>query len=314
MKKIISFFLISTFVIFSSCSEDKPTEPTNNAPKIQSITASPSPIKVNETTSLTCVATDSDGDNLTYSWSSDNGTFPNGTSGSSTTWRAPSGEGTFNIKVIVSDGKETDQKEKNITVSANGCVPTVTYSGKTYNTVQIGDQCWLKENLDVGTMVSSNSSGDNQTDNGTIEKYCYDNDSSNCEIYGGFYQWNEAMQYVTTEGTQGICPTGWHIPTKADFAALQTHANNEVAKLVDQSQTTDGYTPTNETGFSALFAGLRYSGDGSFHNLGFGTFFWSSTKNDSTASGLHLKYNRSDFYLSSSSYVYGGKSVRCLKD
>ena len=48
--------------------------------------------------------------------------------------------------------------------------PTVTYYGKTYNTVQIGNQCWLKENLDVGTMINTNSSSNKQTNNGIIEK------------------------------------------------------------------------------------------------------------------------------------------------
>ncbi len=45
----------------------------------------------------------------------------------------------------------------------------------------------------------------NMTNNGIIEKYCYDNNEANCDIYGGLYQWNEMMQYVTTEGVQGIC-------------------------------------------------------------------------------------------------------------
>ncbi|HSL89900.1 MAG TPA: hypothetical protein VK870_11395 [Ignavibacteriaceae bacterium] len=53
--------------------------------------------------------------------------------------------------------------------------PTVTYAGKTYNTVQIGNQCWLKENLDVGNMIIGSL---NQFDNGIIEKYCYNNDSN----------------------------------------------------------------------------------------------------------------------------------------
>ena len=55
--------------------------------------------------------------------------------------------------------------------------PTVTYAGKTYNTVQIGNQCWLKENLDVGTMIQGSQ---NQTNNSMIEKFCYDNNPNNC--------------------------------------------------------------------------------------------------------------------------------------
>jgi len=74
-------------------------------------------------------------------------------------------------------------------------IPTVTYQGQVYNTVLIGSQCWLKENLNVGTMINGSQ---NQTNNSTIEKYCYDNDPANCDEYGGLYQWDEMMQYTTT--------------------------------------------------------------------------------------------------------------------
>jgi len=79
--------------------------------------------------------------------------------------------------------------------------------GQNYNTVQIGTQCWMGENLNLGDMIIGS---DNQTDNGFFEKYCYDDNTSNCDIYGGLYQWDEMMQYSTIPGIQGICPTGWH--------------------------------------------------------------------------------------------------------
>ena len=58
------------------------------------------------------------------------------------------------------------------------------------------------------------------TNNGIIEKYCYDNDPVNCATYGGLYQWDEMMQYTTQQGTQGICPAGWHLPTDAEWTIL----------------------------------------------------------------------------------------------
>lgn len=61
----------------------------------------------------------------------------------------------------------------------------------------------MKENLNVGTMIQSSS---DQSNNSIIEKYCYNNDTANCSMYGGFYQWDEAMQYVATAGARGICP------------------------------------------------------------------------------------------------------------
>jgi len=95
------------------------------------------------------------------------------------------------------------------------------YAGKIYNTVTIGSQIWLKENLDVGTQVLGSV---DQTNNGTIEKYCYNDVPANCAIYGGLYQWAEAVAYTNgatnttltnpqfTGNVHGICPTSWHIP------------------------------------------------------------------------------------------------------
>jgi hypothetical protein len=66
-----------------------------------------------------------------------------------------------------------------------------------------------------------------QTANDTIEKYCYNDDPLNCALYGGLYQWNEAMQWSTTPGTQGICPPGWHIPTYAEFQTLSSSVGGD---------------------------------------------------------------------------------------
>ncbi|MDD5695848.1 MAG: FISUMP domain-containing protein [Bacteroidales bacterium] len=101
-------------------------------------------------------------------------------------------------------------------------VPTVTWEGQTYQTVQIGNQCWLEENMNAGTMIEGTME---QSNNGTIEKYCYNDDPSNCTLYGGLYQWQEAMQYSTDEGAQGICPDGWHIPTDAEIKILEGTAD-----------------------------------------------------------------------------------------
>ena len=645
------FLLLVTSIILFNCADDQPTEPKNNAPQIKSITASPASIKVNETTSLTCVATDADGNDLTITWSCENGTFPNGASGASVNWKAPSENGTYNIAVTVSDGKETADSEKEIvvekkeipileitpqslefdsdktqskfsitsstgslitynitddmdwitvtpisggvetetdeiavtidstglpeglttgeykgqvtitydttnikvdvtltipeklgaiegfvtdintndpigevlleidnrfTMTANdgsyridsvsigtqtikatkadyqiyeqtvtitesqtteydiniaafrsisgiirsketqepisgvkiiinlkavytdaggyyqfggltqgthsieaekdkflsslgeitlsyedrtyditleyaytklsgvvkdsdtgellnnikisidgkenytdasgyyefpvlnkgtqsitavaedstykfytdqieldsiektyniilakvcGGITTVTYAGKTYNTVQIGDQCWLKENLNVGTMIQSTTNVFQQKDNSIIEKYCYNNDAANCDVYGGLYEWTEAMQYVTREGTQGICPDSWHIPTKGEYESLESYVKNLATKLIDENAKS-GYTFTNETGFSALFSG-------SFDNGKLGNMnpkFWISTEESKTiVYYMFLDADRPGVYFSTSYREYG-YSIRCLKD
>ncbi|MBE0641364.1 MAG: hypothetical protein IH599_04965, partial [Bacteroidales bacterium] len=103
--------------------------------------------------------------------------------------------------------------------------------GKKYPTVPIGTQCWMAKNLNVGTMVNSVNTGSNHSDmsnNGIIEKYCYSNDTNLCSVYGGLYDWNEMMGYVTTSAVQGICPSGWHIPTDAEWCNLTTFLDASV--------------------------------------------------------------------------------------
>jgi uncharacterized protein (TIGR02145 family) len=97
--------------------------------------------------------------------------------------------------------------------------------GNRYGTVKIGNQCWMASNLNVGTRISRATT---QTDNATIEKWCYNDLDANCDTNnnpnnpdGGLYQWDEMMQYSTTEGAQGICPAGWHIPSDQDFKDLE---------------------------------------------------------------------------------------------
>lgn len=192
-------------------------------------------------------------------------------------------------------------------------VSKVSYGGKDYNTVLIGNQCWLKENLNVGTMINSTGSGFLQTNNGIIEKYCYDNNPANCEIYGGLYEWPEAMQYSTTPGSQEICPLGWHIPTLADFQTLSTEVGGDGNALKEIGQGSGGGAGTNTSGFSALLAGHR-SYNGYFSDLGYDSYFWSSTEYDATnAYLLRLISNGSNINLILSSKERGF-SVRCIKD
>jgi uncharacterized protein (TIGR02145 family) len=186
----------------------------------------------------------------------------------------------------------------------------ISYAGQTYNTVLIGSQCWLKENLNVGTRIDGII---NQTSNSTIEKYCYSDLETNCDTYGGLYQWNEAMQYVATAGTQGICPTGWHIPTETEFQTLGTTVTNNSNALKAIGQGSGSGIGTNTSGFSALLAGGR-GHNGGFVSFGDDASFWSSTEyNTSDANYLYLHYNNTNLYFNSYEKITGF-SVRCLKD
>ena len=213
----------------------------------------------------------------------------------------------------------------NYTVSAP-CpgTPTVYYAGQTYHTVQIGSQCWLVENINAGTMINGSQS---QKNNGIIEKYCFNNDSANCAVYGGLYEWAEAVQYQNgatntdtanspfIKNVQGICPGGWHIPTyyELDTLAAAVNQNGNALKAIGQTAQTGG-AGTNTSGFSALFAGSDDNAD-VFYLQGYFTDFWSST--ESSAKGaciMHLIYYNSLPTFGCDFPKADAFSVRCVKD
>jgi len=189
-------------------------------------------------------------------------------------------------------------------------IPSITYAGKTYTTVQIGNQCWLRENLDLGTMILGNQAPSN---NGVIEKHCYDDKTEHCDIFGGLYQWNEAMQYVTSEKTQGICPSGWHIPTLNEFQLLKNEVSDNGNTLKSIGQGVGDGVGTNISGFSLLLAGYLFA-NSYFSEINSHTIILSSTENNLiSAYYMTLNSPSSDinFYFSNKT---NGYSVRCVKD
>jgi len=137
---------------------------------------------------------------------------------------------------------------------------------KSYPTIQIGSQCWMASNLDYGTSLSSVTV---QADNCNSEKYCYDNNPSNCVTLGGLYQWDELMNYDNTPVSQGLCPPGWHVPTEAEWLTLfNFYGGNAQAGRPLQ----DLLNP----GFHALPGGVLYQNN-TWNFKDIATFFWSST-------------------------------------
>jgi uncharacterized protein (TIGR02145 family) len=131
--------------------------------------------------------------------------------------------------------------------------------------------------------------------------------------YGGLYQWDEAMQYVTTQGTKGICPSGWHIPEKIEFETLKAILDNDGNSLKAIGQGSGGGAGTNTSGFSALLSGNR-SVDGFFVALAYEAYIWSSNEiGADNAYNLDLYYGGSDIGLYYNYKKYGF-SVRCIKD
>ena len=261
------------------------------------------------------------------------------------------GSNNGSLTVIYVENTSTDPRVGHITITAEGGIPSVTVSiiqegfspfscgqsftdsrdGQTYTTVQIGTQCWMKQNLNIGSRIDGTNE---QTNNGTIEKYCYNNVETNCDVYGGLYQWDEMMQYTTTEGVKGICPTNWHLPTDAEWTTLTNYVSSQPAYRCNNNTiyigkalaaTTNWYTSNdacdigynlatnNATGFTALPAGDRGS-DGNFYYLDGWAFLWSSTE----CYSYFARYRDMNCSVETVGHLYiskvGGFSVRCLKD
>jgi len=205
-------------------------------------------------------------------------------------------------------------------------IPSLVYEGRIYNTVLIGTQCWMKENLNVGTMITGTST---PSLNGTIEKYCQNNDTAQCAVYGALYSWNEMMAYSTAPGSQGICPQGWHIPTDAEWCTLSTYLDPNVncsstswsgpsvgAKLKESGfshWSIPNTGATNESHFTALGSGDRYP-SGAFSGLNSYAVFWTSTLGPVNPYYRYLKYDNSNILRNSQSFITNGFSARCIKD
>ena len=208
---------------------------------------------------------------------------------------------------------------------------TVEYEGQVYNTIQIMSQCWLKENMNVGTMIQGNQ---NALDNGIVEKYCYNNNPDNCSTYGGLYMWNEMMQYTTTPRTRGICPQGWHVPeieewrvlfgavdsqfgigaTEWDLPPAQFLGYDVGTNLKSISGWIGNGNGTDLFGFSALPGGYHHT-NGYFNGVGeAGNLHTSNEIDFSDAAHLFLGYDLSGIGLSDFMPKTYGISLRCIRD
>ncbi len=209
-------------------------------------------------------------------------------------------------------------------------IPIVTYQGTDYNTVQIFNQCWLEKNLNAGVQINKEIP---QTDNGIMERYCLYDELDNCDKYGGLYTWNEMMGYATQNGTQGICPDGWHVATLEEFKILEGSADsyypvgdpewdlywtNRGTDVGRNLKTNKGWTNEGHGidlfGFSALPAG-QWDGDSFFGWEGRAANFWTSTEFYVPQCGWYINmFTGSDQDALSNHFKKWGFSVRCIKD
>lgn len=194
--------------------------------------------------------------------------------------------------------------------------------GNKYNTVKIGTQVWMVENLKTtkyndGTAIH-NIIGDKAWENFTSGAYCwYDNDEEAYKnIYGALYNW-----HAVNSGK--LAPKGWRVPTDDDWTLLEEYLSSSgsvvkalAAKTGWDCEGFDGPlckdpTTNNSSGFTAMPGGGRY--DGGFGGVGQFTIWWSSTTNISNLAWARQLSTYGDFYRDDDTR-YCGFSVRCVKD
>ena len=218
--------------------------------------------------------------------------------------------------------------------------PTLTdVDGNVYNTVQIGQQCWMKENLRTTRYADHTEIPAGSTTSDTDPyRYAPNNDEGNVPAYGYLYNWPAVMHgwassSINPSGVQGICPTGWHVPSNAEWTQLTDYVSSQsqyvcgsdntyIAKALASTTGWNSSTTTcavgntlssnNATGFSALPAG-NYNGT-YYASFGYNAGIWSATEYDGGgAYGRNLYYDGAG--VGRINYgKYLGFSVRCLRD
>ncbi len=230
---------------------------------------------------------------------------------------------------------------------SSGCPPSVTdYDGNVYNTVLIGDQCWMKENLKTtqyrnGTPIEYPGTNNSAWQSNTTGAYAwYANNIDWKDSYGALYNW------YAVNNPNGLCPKGWHVPSDAqwtqlvDYVVAQSFPNQwdnpngagnalkscrqvnsplggDCNTAVHPRWDEDTWSPYHhgfdEFGFSGLPGGVR-SDDGNFYSIGSNGNWWSSTEYSTNNAWFRDLYYYSGDVSRDYSDKANGFSVRCVKD
>lgn len=218
-----------------------------------------------------------------------------------------------------------------------GAATVTDYDNNTYNTVQIGGQCWMKENLRTthyadGTAIPAGT-----------HRYAPNNDESNVATYGYLYNWPAVMHGSASSSSnpsnvQGICPAGWHMPSDAEWTQLTTYVHDNGYQCTDcngsnywshvdciakalaaqtdwNSYNNDACAPgydlstNNATGFSAVPAGYYCGG----YYFGLDAYYWTTSQFNSSEAYFRSLDCCVDYVWKGNDYKSQGYSVRCVR-
>ena len=211
----------------------------------------------------------------------------------------------------------------------NDTIVVSDFDGNEYQTVQIGNQIWMTENLKTthyadGTVLVDGTDSTNIDADYTTKYYFWYDDDSVCYAgtYGALYTWaavmnGSASSNTNPSGVQGVCPAGWHLPSDAEWNELIDYLGGNGGKMKEagyEHWNRPNTGATNQSRFTVIPGGQRAE-SGSYSELGNYTYFWSSTEYNGSSVWIYgLKYDNSGVFC----YNYLGKdlghSVRCLMD
>ncbi len=226
---------------------------------------------------------------------------------------------TYYVRAYATNSVGTAYGNQQTFTTTNTAAGTVTdFDGNVYNTITIGTQVWMKENLKVLHYRNGNPIT-NVTDNTawfnlSTEAYClYDNLAANGQDYGVLYN------FFAVTDTRNICPVGWHVPTDAEWTILTdylgglTVAGDKLREVGTAHWTSPNTGATNSSGFTGLPGGYRYSSGtfGTIHDRG---LWWTATQQNSVNAAY--RYVGFDFasVVASSANLKAGYSLRLVKD
>jgi uncharacterized protein (TIGR02145 family) len=231
-------------------------------------------------------------------------------------------------------------EEKSFTTFCCGTSTVKDYDDNTYNTVKIGKQCWMKQNLRTTHYADGTLIRQGVDTSSTIAYWYYpDNNSANEGTYGLLYNWKAVMRNASSSSSnpskvQGVCPRGWHVPSDGEWTQLTGYVGSNSSYCCSSNSgyvakslaSKTGWKESNNacsvgnmsdsnnlTGFSAFPAGYYID---EYDCFGYCTYFWSATERVSDTSCAYfrrLKYNESNvdnLYRKK----YFGFSVRCVRD
>ena len=207
----------------------------------------------------------------------------------------------------------------------DGYLPSITdIDGTLYKTVNIGTQQWMAENLKV-TKYNDGTDIPNITDNvlwynNTTGAWAYyNNDAANNEKYGKLYNWYTVSP--TKNGDKNVCPTGWHVPSDAEWKVLTDYlgGTNVAGSKMKEVGTTNWTSPnidaTNTSLFTGLPGGYRQPYPGDYIDIGNSGSWWSYSGEDNTSGSWFRGLNYSNGKaVTGTYYKVAGLSVRCLRD